>query len=399
MIALTCMLLGIACNSSPPTQIADGFPQDVGPPFGLDALRGGMSRKETSAALAKDGSNSQRLNYALRADPRGIESVLMFNGDRLGDIVFEVSDCAATNRLLRVKWGEPATSPMQELVWESKSSPWVADVVVPRQGQSCKFVFTSSTFFGSKPNAVGALALIQSGMSRDRASQIDETIAKATAAIPVPGIVGAVEAVTFNGDQVANTYMVLPARALVALRHAWGSGTTLDGGEPRTIWFDRESGNRATVKDVRVIFDKATRWEDWLGDGPSIKAVGSVLGKSIDDLRKERGDAFIEDTDAHDPLKRTLYSVRLPAEEWDPDSTTTATLHLEHDVVTSAAVTLLYISPSIRDQMLRQFEAKWGAKTSTKLGIDFKVGGTTIHVIDLTTEFQINMMSAAHPLP
>src|SRR5450631_3717547 len=78
MIALTggCMLLGIACNASPPTQIADGFPQDVGPPFGLDALRGGMSRKEMSSTLAKDGSNTQRLNDALRADHRGIASVL-----------------------------------------------------------------------------------------------------------------------------------------------------------------------------------------------------------------------------------------------------------------------------------------------------------------------------------
>jgi hypothetical protein len=394
-----CLLVGIACNSPPTTHSADDFPQNVGPPFGLDVLRGGMSRNETSVTLAKDGSNSQRLNDVLRADHRGIESVLKFDQDRLGDIVFEVSDCAATNQVLRSKWGEPATSPMKEMVWESKSSPWVAGIVVPQRGSSCTLIFTSSTFFGAKPRALGALAQIQPGLSRENASKIDATLANAPAALPAPGIVGAVQAVTFQGDQVANTYMMLPARALVALRHAWGSGTALDDGEPRTIWFDGDSGDRATLKDVRVVFDRAARWEDWLGDGPSIKALGSVLGKTIDDLRKERGEALYEDSDAHDSLKRTLYSVRLPAEEWDPGSSARATLHLDNGVITSVATTLLYTTSAIRDQMLQRFEAKWGPKKATKLGIDFKVANATIHVIDLSTEFQINMTSAVHSLP
>ena len=194
-------------------------------------------------------------------------------------------------------------------------------------------------------------------------------------------------------DRIEQVYSILPPRAIAALRRAWGNGA-ISSGEPRTVWFDDGTGDRATLEDDRVTIDKATRWEDWLGDGPSIKALGSVLGKSIDDLRKERGAAFREDTDVHD--KFTLYSLRLQAEEWDPGSSNSASLHLDHEVVTSAAVSLLYTTPAIRDQMVRRFEAKWGTKTATKHGIDFKVGDTTVSVLDLDIQFQINMMSAAY---
>jgi hypothetical protein len=122
-----------------------------------------------------------------------------------------------------------------------------------------------------------------------------------------------------------------------------------------------------------------------------------VVGKSLAELRRDRGDALIEDFDAHD--KRTLYSMRIPAEEWSPRSTSSASLHVEHDIVTSAAVTLQYTTLSVRDQMLRQFEKKWGAKTATKLGLRFTVASTNIYVTDLHTEFQINMSTSAPTVP
>lgn len=391
---IACLLASIACSARSVAREDDPFPQTVGPPYGLSALAGGMTQQETTAVLAKDESNRQRLEQALRASNRTLERALRFDQGRLGDIIFEVSDCAATNRLLRSKWGEPATSPMNELIWQSKSSYWVADVTVPQHGLSCVFLFTSSSFFGSKPNA--GLARFEPGMSRASASRIDPALAKATTAISIPAIAEGYQVATFRGDQVENTYMVLPTRAIVALRAAWGSGATLDDGA-RTVWIDADTRWRATLDHNQLFFDKAMRWEDWLGDGPFVQALGSVVGKSLAELRRDRGDALIEDFDAFD--KRTLYSMRIPAEEWDPRSTSTASLHVDHDIVTSAAVTLRYTTPSVRDQMLRQFEKKWGAETATKLGADFRVADPRIQVLDLRTEFQINMYADARPVP
>jgi hypothetical protein len=391
---IACLLACIACSSRSVAREDDPFPQTVGPPYGLSALAGGMTQQETTAVLAKDESNRQRLEQVLRASNRTLDRALRFDRGRLGDIIFEVNDCAATNRLLRSKWGEPATSPMNELIWQSKSSHWVADVTVPQHGLSCVLLFTSSSFFGSKPNA--GLARFEPGMSRASASRIDAALAKATTAISMPGIAEGYQVATFRGDQVENTYMVLPTRAIVALRAAWGTGATLDDGR-RTVWTDPDTRWRATLDDKQLFFDKAMRWEDWLGDGPFVRALGSVVGKSLAELRRDRGDALIEDFDAHD--KRTLYSMRIPAEEWSPRSTSSASLHVEHDIVTSAAVTLQYTTLSVRDQMLRQFEKKWGAKTATKLGLRFTVASTNIYVTDLHTEFQINMSTSAPTVP
>jgi hypothetical protein len=386
---VACVLVGIACSPRPAPPPDDPFPSTVGPPYGLSALHGGMSRQQVTAALASDGANQQLLDLALRASNRSIESALSFDHDRLGDIAFEVRDCAETNRLLRSKWGQPATTVLDELVWERESSHWVADVVIPERPGPCVFSFTSKDYFGSAPNA--ALVRFEPGISRDTASRIDADLAKATTAIPLPGIAQAFRVATFRGDRVESTYLVLPARALVALRAAWGRGATFDAGA-RTVWLDADTRWRATLVDRRVIFDKAMRWEAWLGDGPLIQALGSVVGRPLAELRRERGDALLEESDGID--KRTHYSMRIPAEEWDPDSTSTALLRVDHDVVSSATVTLRYTTPAVRDRMLRQFGTKWGAATATKPGVDFRVAGTNIHVVDLGTELQIDMVSS-----
>lgn len=376
---------------------ADDFPPSVGPPFGLDVVAGGMSGRELSAAITRaNGFAGHRLDAALRNAELGVVGQMTFDGDRLGDIVFTFKDCETVRPILNTRWGAASMGTdgvTKQLIWRSSRSHWFASIT-PNMTGECRLVFTSSDFFGPKASPPSELAQLTPGLTRKAATQIARDVATSTSAIAFHAVNGARQAVAYDEktNRVARTYLILPPRAMAALYQAWGDGTTLDGAHPRTVWYDKDSGVRATLADARVLFDVATPWQDWLGGASFIAALGpqKIIGRSIDDLRKERGDDLIppeaKELDPHPP-----FELQVRPAQWDPGPRALVSLQNDGSTVTSLAFTLHYDSDATRDAMIHAFEAKWGASKPAGLGLVFHADHMTIDVSNFGSGFQVSL--------
>jgi hypothetical protein len=376
---------------------ADDFPSSVGPPFGLDTLAGGMRGRELSSAITRaNGFAGHRLDAALRNTELGVVGQMMFDGDRLGDIVFTFKDCESVRSILTTRWGVASTGTdgmTKQWIWQSAHSHWFASSAQNMTAE-CRVVFTSSDFFGAKVSAPSELARLAPGLSRKAATEIARDVATSASAVDFHAVNGASQAVAYDArtNRVALTYLILPPRAMLALYRAWGQGAILDGANSRTVWYDKDSGSRATVEDVRVLFDVATPWQDWLGDGLFIAGLGptNIIGQSIDDLRKERGDDLVPP----EPEKLEPYppfELQVRPSQWDPKPRATITLRNDGSTVTSLAFTLYYDSDATRDSMFRAFEAKWGTSKPSGLGVVFHAGHMTIDVTNLSSALQVTL--------
>lgn len=125
---VVCGLLA-ACGKPTEVRVLDvaDFPRQVGPPFGLDVLAGGMSAREVSLVLGRiNGSGhgidyslrnanlgilaGHRIDYSVKNESLGVAGRLAFDGDRLGDIVFTFENCDAVRSILSSSWGRRARS-------------------------------------------------------------------------------------------------------------------------------------------------------------------------------------------------------------------------------------------------------------------------------------------------
>jgi len=409
-----CGLLA-ACGKPAEVRVLDlaDFPQQVGPPFGIDALAGGMSDREVSLVLERINGSEHRIDYSLQNENLGfmgraghrigyslkneklrVVGRLEFDGERLGDVVFTFKNCEAVRSIMISRWGAPSEESFRmtkQLLWQSARSRWFASMEVGLS--ACSVAFTSSDFFGPNVTAFAQFSQLKPGMSRAAATQISSEVATAGMAIGIRAVFDGLQGVDYHQtDRIEQVFSILPPRAIAALRRAWGNGAMISG-EPRMVWFDGGTGDRATLEGNRVAFDKAVRWEDWLGDGPSIKALGSpILGRSVADLKKERGaDLSVEAPDKWDISHHPTVELRLRPSQWSPDSRTRVDLQNDGATVTHLTVILDFDTPATRAAMIHAFETKWGASKPGSPGLVFHADHMTVQVAELDSGFQVSM--------
>lgn len=392
-----------SCKPNPATS-QETYPTAVGPPFGLDRLRGGMPVAEAQALFPKlldQAGAPDKFPLVLTGTPSGVVVNVHREEGRVGDVEIMRTDCAGLEATLTKAWG-PATDETAPPIentrgWSSAATRWVAALHTLPQG--CRLTFTSASYFGTTARAPGKLGRLRPGMTK---AEVDAILPGASElASSTPGIADGLMAahVAPRSKVVDYTYLVGPSTLQNALRMAWGAGSVVAGAAPPSrIWLDAPHLTRARVAEVPlahdhgplIYFDGYVPFERWLGAGTDVEILhGAVIGVPLSELRARFNSALVEDDERHvdDQLE-------LPATEWAGGSTITGHVKLApNQTVEQVWFDLPYESPAGRDAMIASCVKKWGPATQPRDGVYkfAEVGGVAIDLTDLSNSLTLNL--------
>jgi len=386
----TAVMLGLTgCHRRALT--AHDFPSRVAPPFGLDRLVGGDPLTKAQAAM-------KTVRFDSSSRPSGVEVKLMFEHDRLGDVVLELDNCAGISEMLTALWGAsdhaaPVGDPNE--IWASEATGWVASLRHRSLQGGCVLSFTPSAFFGKTITPPRPLSPTLLGATRQRVTELAPALS-GTHLKELGAIADAWLGLGFRpGDaRVQTEDLLIPKSASIAMKMAWGQGVRYPL-RPTTIWVDPESGLRATGNedvpdyDYHVRFDHYVPLTKWLGPGEALAVLPSpVLGKQWEEVAEAYGEA----------VQPGFHSLFLPPFESSDQSEEQVVLSSdENHVISSLDFEIPYSDDNMKESHLRLLESKWGLREGSEPEWSFpSADGVVVRVADFA---KLHALSVRIALP
>ncbi|MGE5184202.1 MAG: hypothetical protein ACM31C_19165 [Acidobacteriota bacterium] len=211
----------------------------------------------------------------------------------------------------------------------------------------------TAALFGKTVAPPGPLAKLQFGMSDKAAQQQLEAANTANTLEGVHWWLG----IPRNEGKLDDVLVEFPTAKRGVVAEAWGPGKDTDrGGKPVTVWFNPDTGVRATLGDdgdhSTLRFEPYTPLAKLLGDGPQIAMLAKPLTKlSLADAAKAYPD--LADKDGH---------LWLPPTEWEFGGGTPLSPYPIEGPIQSVAFSIPYRKgdASSKAEVMAAIEKKWG---------------------------------------
>lgn len=382
VVILLAAISAMGCRRTSWPSLTD-FPSSVGPPFGLDGLPSGANRFLATMLLQRSGTvDVDERSATLRAnDYDTVET--HFDHLFTSYVVVSQQPCQL-GRTLVPRWG-PGTQVGSVTTWAASSGEWIGRFA---DGPRCALTFLSLRSLPTRVSAIGSVARIHPGMTREEAVALAPGIAGAATAVALPELPDSSVGVKYDDQSglVESTMVLLPPWIAHALEDRWGPGTPSAG--VYTMWHDRETKVRACafMHDDglvrRIDFDTYVPWQQWIGDGTEVAALsGPVVGATREEMVRRYGRALAPDVDVGDSFE---YLLSVPPMELTPPGASKVRIVFDAtNRVRATGFSLQYESRETRAAMLSALEAKWGPRTVRATGWEQHQGTRTIQIDEL----------------